>query len=87
MKLDSGMHIGMHLVFFGKAGVTTGPSRGALRRRIRAPGTGFVAGGTGPTLQQGGLELGAASNPSIFLSGGWDVGARLRGGGAYSWRW
>jgi hypothetical protein len=23
MKLDPGMHIGMHLVFFGKAGVTT----------------------------------------------------------------
>jgi hypothetical protein len=22
MKLDPGMHIGMHLVFFGKAGVT-----------------------------------------------------------------
>jgi hypothetical protein len=27
MKLDPGMHIGMHLVFFGKAGVT--PRRGA----------------------------------------------------------
>jgi hypothetical protein len=24
MKLDPGMHIGMHLVFFGKAGVTQG---------------------------------------------------------------
>jgi hypothetical protein len=23
MKIDPGMHIGMHLVFFGKAGVTT----------------------------------------------------------------
>jgi hypothetical protein len=23
MKLDPGMHIGMHLVFFGKTGVTT----------------------------------------------------------------
>jgi hypothetical protein len=26
MKLDPGMHIGMHLVFFGKAGVTDGSS-------------------------------------------------------------
>jgi hypothetical protein len=24
MKLDPGMHIGMHLVFFGKSGVTDG---------------------------------------------------------------
>jgi hypothetical protein len=24
MKLDPGMHIGLHLVFFGKSGVTSG---------------------------------------------------------------
>jgi hypothetical protein len=27
MKLDPGMHIGMHLVFFGKAGVTWCPEK------------------------------------------------------------
>jgi hypothetical protein len=27
MKLDPGMHIGVHLVFFGKTGVTTGDAR------------------------------------------------------------
>jgi hypothetical protein len=35
MKLDPGMHIGMHLVFFGKAGVTEltlMPRATALRR-------------------------------------------------------
>jgi hypothetical protein len=26
MKLDPGMHIGLHLVFFGKSGVTVGPT-------------------------------------------------------------
>jgi hypothetical protein len=26
MKLDPGMHIGLHLVFFGKTGVTACPS-------------------------------------------------------------
>jgi hypothetical protein len=35
MKLDPGMHIGLHLVFFGKTGVTAwahpGPVRGLLR--------------------------------------------------------
>jgi hypothetical protein len=38
MKLDPGMHIGMHLVFFGKSGVTarevpTG-ANGSARRRF-----------------------------------------------------
>jgi hypothetical protein len=31
MKLDTGMHIGMHLVFFGKAGVTCFQAMEAMR--------------------------------------------------------
>jgi hypothetical protein len=27
MKIDPGMHIGLHLVFFGKTGVTSMPSK------------------------------------------------------------
>jgi hypothetical protein len=53
----------------------TGPGRGALRWRIRAPGARFLAGGAGPALQQGGLELGAASDLESFdfLDDRWDV--------------
>jgi hypothetical protein len=36
MKLDPGMHIGMHLVFFGKSGVTHSlEERGTEFRRER----------------------------------------------------
>jgi hypothetical protein len=31
MKLDPGMHIGMHLVFFGKSGVTAANAGAALQ--------------------------------------------------------
>jgi hypothetical protein len=36
MKLDPGMHIGMHLVFFGKSGVTVqAPVSGLLYSKIQ----------------------------------------------------
>jgi hypothetical protein len=30
MKFDPGMHIGLHLVFFGKTGVTSGSMAGLM---------------------------------------------------------
>jgi hypothetical protein len=38
MKLDPGMHIGMHLVFFGKAGVTA--MHGSARRSFTTANSG-----------------------------------------------
>jgi hypothetical protein len=41
MKLDPGMHIGLHLVFFGKSGVTDGihlTSVGAIVGRVGTQG-------------------------------------------------
>jgi hypothetical protein len=34
MKLDPGMHIDLHLVFFGKIGVTTKMVKGLGKRRL-----------------------------------------------------
>jgi hypothetical protein len=39
MKLDPGMHIGMHLVFFGKSGVTQGPMIKAILWLMESSGT------------------------------------------------
>jgi hypothetical protein len=44
MKLDPGMHIGMHLVFFGKSGVTTSRA-GHMQVRKHALRTPFLLGG------------------------------------------
>jgi hypothetical protein len=40
MKLDPGMHIGLHLVFFGKTGVTVVVAAGPRRGRWRGAGGG-----------------------------------------------
>jgi hypothetical protein len=36
MKLDPGMHIDLHLVFFGKTGVTTSPFLSFFSLKIRS---------------------------------------------------
>jgi hypothetical protein len=46
MKLDPDMHIGMHLVFFGKSGVTTSRA-GHMQVRKHALRTPFLLGGGG----------------------------------------
>jgi hypothetical protein len=51
MKLDPGMHIGLHLVFFGKSGVTVGiVSKGnilvgflRLRGKVEKKGSSYFA--------------------------------------------
>jgi hypothetical protein len=74
MKLDPGMHIGLHLVFFGKSGVTGRRGRvgGALgpRRRWEAPAG--RAGGGRPWIRPAAEETRPGEKKMArVVMGGW----------------
>jgi hypothetical protein len=79
MKLDPGMHIGLHLVFFGKTGVTrarlvSGRSRGGAGARL----TGGWSRGAGGRTARRWVEQGRAGRVARWRVGGAEE-ARPRG--------
>jgi hypothetical protein len=68
MKLDPGMHIGLHLVFFGKTGVTSGTSVGSSLTCPADAGDG--ESGRGPTARRRATREGTRPRPPVVSGGG-----------------
>jgi hypothetical protein len=65
MKLDPGMHIGMHLVFFGKSGVTCAERRGPTLGKDVDPG---LPRSTGLCREPAGIGTGTFAEGPTTLS-------------------